>query len=200
MPAVEDVITCVHGFHVLPLTFPPLSSLPSSATHYLYVGAHTPQIPSESTPRSLFLANVPIDGTEAHLRHLLSLQLGLPHGRVEGVAFEKERRVRGLDRVESAKVDREQRGKKRKRGANQPPAQILSEARLLSTWDRDLQINGGSAIVTFVDKASMDTALRTIAKAIKTHKEILWGKDLETQLPSLGSTSKHKRHTLVPHV
>lgn len=192
MPPGKDPVAFVHGFHVLPVTFPALPSLPSSATHYLYVAAHEPQVPSESTPRSLFVVNVPIDCTDAHLRHLLSLQLGLPHGRIEDVSFEKERRTWGAGNGE-AERHREPKGKKRKRGVYQRPAQILEESRLPSTWDRDLQVNGGSAIVTFVDKSSMDAALKATAKAIKIRKEIIWGEGLELDHPNLGSASKRGR-------
>ena len=189
MSPEKDLLASVHGFHVLPVKFPALPSLPFSATHYLYVAAHEPQIPTESTPRSLFVVNVPIDCTDALIRHLLSLQLGLPHGRVEDVYFEKERRTRGSEKA-AAGLDRGPRGKKRKRDANQRPVHIWEESRLPKTWDRDLQANGGSVIVTFVDRTSMEAVLKAVTKAIKTRREIIWAQGMETELPSLGSTSE----------
>ena len=196
MPEHHTVVASIHGFHLLPVTFPALPSLPSTATHFLYVAAHEPQIPTKTTPRSLFIVNVPIDATDHHIRHLLSSQLDLPHGRIEEITFEKSKHRGNINTAESNSVAGHPRGKKRKRGSYPRPVQILEESRLPSTWDRELQTNGGSAVVTFVDKASMDTVLKVVAKTIKSKKEIVWGQGLEVDLPKLGSARKPKATSL----
>ena len=187
MARSNNVPPLVHGFHVLPLTFPALPSLPITATHYLYIAGHDPKIPTETTPRSLFIVNVPIDATEAHIRHLLSSQLGLPQGRIEGVTFEKQRNHQNVGGSGSEGGDGGAQSKKRKRSISQRPLRVLEESRLPSTWDRELQVNGGSVIVTFVDNVSMDATLKAVARAIKASLQIIWGDGLNVELPQLGS-------------
>ena len=196
MTQSHKIASPVHGFHVLPLTFPALPSLPTTATHYLYIARHEPKIPTEATPRSLFIVNVPIDATEAHMRHLLSLQLGLPQGRIEEVSFEKQRIHQTVGRSGPEGGDGGTQSRKRKRSTSQRPVRVLEESRLPSTWDRELQVNGGSAIVTFVDKVSIDAALKAVARAIKSTTTIVWGEGLNIDLPQLGSARKMEAKTM----
>ena len=196
MTRSHNITPLVHGFHVLPLTFPALPSLPTTATHYLYIAGHDPKVPTETTPRSLFIVNVPIDATEAHIRHLLSSQLGLPQGRIEEVSFEKQRDYQNVGRSGPEGGDGGGQSRKRKRSIPQRPVRVLEESRLPSMWDRELQVNGGSAIVTFVDKVSMDVALKAVARAIKSTTQIIWGEGLNVELPQLGSARKMKAKSI----
>ncbi|KAI7106110.1 hypothetical protein KC352_g36985, partial [Hortaea werneckii] len=53
-----------------------------------------------------------------------------------------------------------------------------------------------TAIVTFVDKASADLALRESRKAAKTGRQIPWGEGLEGKVAPLGSTRYATHHRL----
>ncbi|KAK5256237.1 hypothetical protein LTR16_003724, partial [Cryomyces antarcticus] len=76
----------VADYTVLPLAVPPLPTYPKQTIHYLYLRQHNPKVADADTPRSLFLVNVPIDTTEAHIRSLFADQLG--GARVEYAEFE----------------------------------------------------------------------------------------------------------------
>ena len=177
----------VAGYNVLPLSLPPLPSFPNQATHYLYFAPHKPKIPTPTASRSLFLVNVPFDATEPHIKHLLSAQIGLPAGRIEDVQFANQRRKGGNG--EEAKTKQGQKGKKRKRGSDGTDLNDAEGSALPSTWDRDLQYNGLTAVVLFVDRASMDTALKA-AKALRKERiEPVWGEGIGNKIPALGSAS-----------
>ncbi|KAL1914096.1 hypothetical protein Sste5344_000366, partial [Sporothrix stenoceras] len=85
---------------VLPVQLPQLPSLAHlpAATHFLYVRRNAPKIATADDERSLFLANVPVDGTEEHFRTLFASLVG--PGRFESITFEEERR-----RAAKAKTD-----------------------------------------------------------------------------------------------
>ena len=184
-PAVPSQIA---SYNVLSLSLPPLRSFPTRATHYLYVGPHQPKIPQPTAERSLFLFNVPFDATIIHLKHLLSLQIGLPAGRIEDVRFEGRR---GADRYEEETAIGKQRldvkGKKRKRGGKRVGAGYIQGAELPSTWDRDLMIGSLTAVVLFVDKGSVEAALKAVKRAQKEKTEPVWGEGVEDKVPALGS-------------
>lgn len=189
MPSVP---TSIAGYVVLPLSLPPIPSFPTSATHYLYLAPHEPKIPSPTASRSLFLVNVPFDATEAHIKHLFSSQLALSHGRVEHVLFEADKkRGYGDEGAVLEPATHEKRGNKRKRVAENGPIEDYEGAALPETWDRKLQHIGGTAVVLFVDKASMDAALKEAKKKRKEGRQIVWGEGVEEKLPKLGSTSRN---------
>ncbi len=186
----------VHDFAALPIRFPALTSYSVETTHYLYIRANAPRIPTENTPRELFLVNVPVDATETHLRSLFAEQLG--GARVEDVGFEDTRVGKGIKApvVQSSG----KRGKKRKRGVEKPTEDgeeggdevgLLPEIR-----DRLLHRSGGTAIVRFVDRASAEMALRATRKAVKTGQKINWGAGVEKTLSPLGSTRYATQHKL----
>ena len=178
-------------YHVLPLVLKPLASFSTPATHYLYLRAHEPKIPDPTTPRSLFLVNVPIDATDAHFKGLFSTQLGLPNGRIEEVRFDGAKRASTSLDLESTTVKSSQhaKSKKRKRGENIEDQAQLLEAEMPSTWDRELHKSGSSAVVVFVDRASMEAALKAVKRSRKAQKDIQWDDGLEGKLPALGSHS-----------
>lgn len=180
----------VADFAILPLTLPTLPGFPSScadATHYLYVKAHAPAVSTESTARSLFIANVPIDASEANLRALFAEQLG--GARVESVEFDAsvpavvEHKRFKLEELKGGKKDTaENRGKKRKRedeakGKKAMVAEGVLEdedSALPRIWSSEVRRSGSGAIVVFLDKASMRGALKEVHRAIKEKKTIRW--------------------------
>lgn len=176
----------VNDFLVLPLLLPPTPAYHAhTATHYLYMRPNAPKVPSDSTPRELFLVNLPTDTTESHLRHLFASQLG--GARVESVAFEGARVGKSI----SAPVAPVQQGKKRKRGAEA----FQEGGDLPETWSRNVLRSGSSAVVTFVDQDSAKLALKEVKRAIKSRAEITWGEGLR-DLPDLGSARYKSHHEL----
>ena len=181
----------VADYYVLPLVLKQYTSFSTPATHYLYLRPHEPKILHPTTPRSLFLVNVPIDATEAHIRELFSAQLGLPKGRIEDVQFGGTKRASTTLDVESTigKASQHMNSKKRKRGADPDGQAQLLEADLPSTWDREIHKSGSDAVVVFVDRPSMEAALKAVKKARKSQKSIQWDEGLGGEIPALGSSS-----------
>jgi len=197
-PAIPLTIS---DYHIFPLDLPPLLALKSQppATHYLYFRPHAPKIPSPDTSRSLFLVNVPFDATETHLRTLFSTQLGLPAGRIERVRFEgqrvKDREPRG--ETGDGIVEGELKGilkggkksKKRKRAAFEEQGELedMEGMALPRMWDRDVLRAGGTAVVVFVDRVSMEAVVKAVRRVRKSGEKVVWGEGLEGMVPSLGS-------------
>lgn len=199
-PPSPPIPLAISSYHILPLSLPPLPALQSqpSATHYLYLRPHAPKIPSPSTPRSLFLVNVPFDATEAHLKTLCSTQLGLPAGRVESVRFEgqktREREGEGEDggKVGGGEVQGTLKGKKsqkRKRAAVEEEGELedLDGMALPGTWEREVLRAGGTAVVVFVDRASVEAVMKAVRRVRKHGEAVVWGHGVEGKVPSLGS-------------
>lgn len=190
MPSSNKIPLQVAGYNVLPLSLPPLPSFPQAATHYLYLAPHQPKIPTPTTSRSLFLVNIPYDSTELHIKHLFSAQIGLPTGRIEDVQLEGQRRKgRGLDGASAPEVNRNKKSKKRKRVNSGGPIEDIEGASLPSVWDRELQTNGLTAVVLFVDRSSMDAALKAVKSTRKERMEPTWGEGLDGKVLALGSAS-----------
>ncbi|EMC99307.1 hypothetical protein BAUCODRAFT_398881 [Baudoinia panamericana UAMH 10762] len=182
-PAVNDFI-------VLPLQYPATPSYTQTATHHLYLRANAPKVPTDDTPREVFLVNVPIDATETHIRSLFADQLG--GARIERVDFEGARVGKGITAPVAPS-----RGKKRKRSQIENGEDAGKEVGLLpDVWDRELHRSGGTAVVTFVDKASADLALREARRAIREKRNIIWGAGIEGKLPPLGSARYLAHHKL----
>lgn len=188
MPTAK-VPTTVNDFIALPLRIPAHPSFSQKATHYLYLRANAPKVPSETTPRELFLVNIPIDATETHIKHLFANQLG--GVRVETVAFEGVRVGKGI----AAPVAPVQQGKKRKRGDQNGQTTTEEVGLLPATWDREIHRSGGTAIVTFVDAASAQLALKEAKRATKGKTEIIWGEGVRG-VPALGSKRYASHHAL----
>lgn len=177
----------ISGYLIFPLSLPPLPSFPTKATHFLYLAKHQPKIPTQSTSRSLFLANVPFDATDAHIKRLLSTQLDLPNGRIEDVNFEGEKRpAQNVTVLPPTNSTFAQNGKKRKRPLDAQDSREIEGADLPSTWDRQLRGFGRTAVVVFVDQASLDAVIRAVKKTRKNMKEPVWEEGLESSVPALG--------------
>ena len=180
----------VAGYTVFPLSLLPLPSFPQGATHYLYLAPHQPKIPTPTASRSLFLVNIPFDSTEVHIKHLFSSQIGLPAGRIEDVQFEGQRgKTIGMDEASGLESSQHKKSKKRKRGNFRGTLEDMEGAALPPVWDRDLQTNGLTAVVLFVDRASMDAAFKAVKSMRKERREPVWGEGLEDKVPALGSAS-----------
>ncbi|KAK5154343.1 hypothetical protein LTR04_006057 [Oleoguttula sp. CCFEE 6159] len=175
----------VADYTVLPLAVPPLPTYPKQTIHYLYLRQHNPKVADADTPRSLFLVNVPIDTTEAHIRSLFADQLG--GARVEYAEFEGARSSRKTTAPVAPSVPA--KGRKRKRGQDGVGEDEEDVAKLPETWDRELRRSGSTAVVVFVDRASAEMALKETRRAAKGGKEVVWGKGVEGKVPALGSAS-----------
>ncbi|OAG01190.1 uncharacterized protein CC84DRAFT_1061080, partial [Paraphaeosphaeria sporulosa] len=202
--------TAVADFAILALALPTQPGLPPScadAKHYLYVKAHAPAIATESTARSLFLANVPIDASEANLRALFAEQLG--GARVESVDFdgsvpaEVAHKHFNPAEVKAGNNDGpESRGKKRKRaddGKGNKSGMVAEgvleddDSALPRIWSAPVRRSGSGAVVVFVDKASMRGALKAVHAAIKLGTTISW-----TGGEALG-VDRYKSHLALLH-
>jgi ribosomal RNA-processing protein 7 len=179
MKAIKASPKTVADFTILPLTLPTLSGLPEqcrAAKHYLYVKPHAPSIPTAIDEKSLFVANIPIDATEANLRALFVEQLG--GSMVERVEFDASIPAQPMHkRWKTDKPDGEKRGKKRKRNDEALVAEGVVEdedSALPSIWPGELRRSGSGAIVVFVDKRSARGALKAIYKAVKANAPIHW--------------------------
>lgn len=187
----SQVPTTVNKFVALPLRNPQTPSFPERTAHYLYLRANTPRVPTADTPREVFLVNVPVDATETHIRGLFADQLG--GARIEGAAFEGSRVGKGI----TAPVVPAKKGKKRKRGTDDEDDSAAEEVgQLPEVWDRDLHRSGGTALVTFVDKASAVLALKEARRAAKGGREVVWGHGVEDKLPPLGLARYLSHHRL----
>ncbi|KAL8675166.1 MAG: hypothetical protein Q9168_000419 [Polycauliona sp. 1 TL-2023] len=184
----------VSGYRILPLSLPPLPSYPVSATHYLYLRPHEPKLPTPAAARSLFLANVPFDSTELHIKRLLSAQIGLPPGRIEDVQFEgTKRKTEGLA-VVVAHPKNERKVKKRKMSDEHGGIEDLDGTALPVIWDRELRTDGRTAVVVFVDRLSMEAAYKSVKRVARDGPMPIWGEGTEGKVPSLG-LPRYLRHS-----
>lgn len=185
----DRIATQAHDFTALPLRLPALPAFPTGTTHYLYLRANAPKVPTEETPREIFAVNVPVDATKVHIRSLFADQLG--GGRVEAVDYEDAKTVKGI----TAPAVRH--GKKRKRSYEEGAEGSGEEVGLLpGTWDRELHRSGGTAVIRFVDRQSAELALREARRAVKAGKEIPWGAGIAGKVPPLGSARYQTHHKL----
>ena len=180
-------------YYILPLQLPTLPSFGAQAVHYLYLHPHEPKIPTPTTPRSLFLVNVPFDATETHIRYLCSKQLGIPSGRVEEVQFEGARKYprqdkddvqAGIAPIAQARIGK--KSMKRKRGVDETRVDHMDEMRLPETWDRPMWHSGSNAVVIFVDRTSMEAVVKAVRRVQKSGDKIIWGDGMEGRVPDLG--------------
>ncbi|KAH6844978.1 ribosomal RNA-processing protein 7-domain-containing protein [Chaetomium sp. MPI-CAGE-AT-0009] len=188
--------TTIGDFSILPVSIAPLPSFPKNVVHYIYVRRNAPKIPTATDARSLFLTNVPVDSTEAHLRALFASLVGA--GRFESATFEDERKdahslaQSPIDAAQPAHAARllQAHGKKRKREDEEAErAQEEAAARLPSTWTRPLRRSGSTAVVLLADEKSVEQVFKAIAKAHRKKKYPTWGGDdlPEGRVPPLGS-------------
>lgn len=184
MPPERVIPLQISGYYILPLALPTLPSFPFPATHYLYLRPHEPKIPDAKSERSIFLVGVPFDASELHMKHLFSTQLGLPSGRIEKVKFAGTE-----DLTQSPTTENNRKGKD---GVD--VMEELESEKLPSTWDRVLHQPGSTAIVVFVDRASLEAVIKAVKRVRKKEDEIVWGEGVEEKLPALG---EERRMTLL---
>lgn len=190
MSSSSKVPSEIAGYTIFPLSLPPLPSFPEVATHYLYLAPHQPKIPTPTASRSLFLVNVPFDSTDIHIKHLFSTQIGLPAGRIEEVQFEGQRgKFDGRDGATASETSQHKKGKKRKRGKGGGSVEDMEDMALPPVWDRELHTNNRTAVLLFVDRASMEAAFKAVKLMRKERKEPVWGEGLEDKVPALGYAS-----------
>ncbi|KAJ5128396.1 hypothetical protein N7526_006562 [Penicillium atrosanguineum] len=182
---MKKVTVEVPGYTTLPLQLP---SDRKPATHYLYLRPHEPRVPTPDTSRCLFLVNVPIDTTEAHIRHLFGTQLSA--GRVERVSFEDVPVKKNTVATDSNLAHR---NKKRKRITADDLQSQLEDIWLPSTWNRELQKSGSHAIVFFPDIPSMESSLKAASKAARKGTSIVWGEGLPQTVSHLSGSSDTSR-------
>lgn len=186
-------MTKIGDYTVLPLAIQPTPAFPKATTHTLYLRAHTPKIPTESSSRSLFLVNVPIDSTFAHLRAVFTSIIGA--GRFESVSFEAESKTPKLSVALTIQATTS-KNKKRKR------VEGIEEDReieaLPAVWDRDLRRSGSTAVVVLVDERSVEGVLKAVRKLYKSSKPRwpIWGEGISDKVSKLGSRRYLTHHSL----
>ncbi|KAL2071227.1 hypothetical protein VTL71DRAFT_12462 [Oculimacula yallundae] len=148
----------IKEYTTLPITIPSTPAYPKPTTHTIYLRPHAPKIPTENDSRSLFLVNVPIDATSAHLRASFTSLIGA--GRFESVTFEGENKTSSATVVTSLVP-----GKKRKRGDDGGAGGIDElGGGLPQIWDREVRRSGSTAVVVLVDERSVEGCLKAARK------------------------------------
>lgn len=187
----------IGDYIILPLSLPPTTAYPTPATHTLYLRPHAPKIPTESDSRSLFIVNVPADSAPAHFKSVFASLIGA--GRVEDVRFEHEKQNNSAQTPSRTLevVNKKEKNKKRKRGAEEP-AEVDTE--LPQIWDRELRRSGSTAVVVLVDEKSVESALKAVRKLHKSKSKDgewpFWGQGAEGKVPALGSTRYLTHHKM----
>lgn len=184
----------IGDFSILPISFPPTRAFPKAVLHHVYVRRNTPKIPTPDDDRSLFLANVPADSTEAHFRAVFAALAGA--GKFESISFEDDRRKKAsasssLRPAQALRLAQSAYGsKKRKRGeAEEDEEEEDQQAAhtLFETWTRRLYKSGGTAVVLLADERSMSVVLKALGKVHKSKKYPVWGAGVdESAITPLG--------------
>ncbi|KAH7025939.1 meiotic recombination protein DMC1 [Microdochium trichocladiopsis] len=178
------------GFSVLPVAMPPLPAFPVQTTHHVYLRRNTPKIPSPDDSRSLFLANVPVDSTEAHFRALFASLVGA--GRFEGVTFERDRATQhsttSHEPAQAARIAAHLQKKRKREDEERQNLRDAMAAELPETWARPLHRSGSTAVALLVDEKSVEAVLKAIRKLNKAKKYPLWGEGVKAdKVAPLGS-------------
>ncbi|KAJ3576796.1 hypothetical protein NPX13_g3582 [Xylaria arbuscula] len=183
---MPEASTSSEDFSTLPVSIPPLPSYPVNATHYIYLRRNAPKIATPDDSRSLYLANVPTDSTEAHFRALFSSLVGA--GRFESIAFEHDRKSTKISH-EPAQAERLARHHKKRKREDEELQHQKEEAaaELPDTWPRELHRSGSSAIIVLADEKSVDLVLRAVNKLKKTKKYPVWGDAVKDGVPAFGA-------------
>jgi ribosomal RNA-processing protein 7 len=161
------------SYTILAASLPTVASFPTPATHYMYLRKDSPTVSFPDTPRSIFIANIPIDATEKTLRTFFKQISG---ARVDRVDFEedlakaqvREQAILVKGQRWDDKVAR-QNGKKRKREEDEEVVSTLPE-----TWSVKTRKSGENAVVVFVDKATADAVLKECRTLTKKNKTVPW--------------------------
>ncbi|KAJ1326555.1 ribosomal RNA-processing protein 7 [Microdochium nivale] len=180
------------GFSVLPIAMPPLPSFPVQTTHHVYLRRNAPKVPTADDPRSLFLANVPVDSTEAHFRALFNSLVGA--GQFESITFERERaaaqRTTSHEPAQAARIAAHHHLHQKKRKREDEELQDTMAAELPDTWERPLHRSGSTAVALLADEKSVESVLRAVRKlgSKAAKKYPVWGEGVkEDKVAPLGS-------------
>lgn len=181
-------------------------------THYIYLKSYDPRTPTPDSTRSIFLVNIPVTTTEAHLRDLFRSQLGTSH--IQHIYFADRY---GLDpattnsliastpsaqRTQPDKEVAQTTGKRKRQNevSSEAIKQKLLEYGLPPTVPSELHQTGSTAILTFLDTTSRNQALkicRRAARALHTGKKdaqiLVWS----SQLSKLGIERYEARKQLM---
>ncbi|KAF2127944.1 hypothetical protein P153DRAFT_342940 [Dothidotthia symphoricarpi CBS 119687] len=197
--------TTVADFTILILTLPPLPSLPAQhqhAKHFLYAKPHAPSVPTPTAEKSLFVANVPVDATEANLRALFADHLG--GSRVASVQFDSA--------VPEATAHKRWKsavgvgGKRKREEGEEDVAEGVVEdedSALPRVWNGEVRRSGCGAVVEFVDKRSARGALKEMQRIGKEGRGVPWmagmglGVDRYTSHTTLSHPSPHSLQTSI---
>ncbi|KAJ8128254.1 hypothetical protein O1611_g5382 [Lasiodiplodia mahajangana] len=173
-------------FSTLPISIPPLPSYPVPATHYVYLRRNAPKIATPDDSRSLYLANIPVDSTEAHFRALFSSLVGA--GRFESITFEQEKKSAKTSH-EPAQAERLAKHHKKRKREDEELQHRKEEAaaELPDIWTRELHRSGSSAIVVLADEKSVEVVLKAVKKLKKSKKYPMWGEGVKDSFPTLGA-------------
>ncbi|KAF2150814.1 hypothetical protein K461DRAFT_296049 [Myriangium duriaei CBS 260.36] len=144
----------VGDYTILPLLLPATKSFPKEVRHYLYLRPNTPNMPTPTTGREVYVANIPIDTTATHIRGLFK-ELG--GWRVDEVVF-PDTIVAGPAAGGGGGA-----GKKRKRRST-TAAGRQGEVGWPATGERELRGSGESCVVRFVDEETLRGAMRAVGK------------------------------------
>lgn len=156
------------------------------ATHYIYLKSYDPRTPTPDSARSIFLVNIPVTTTEAHLRDLFRSQLGTSH--IQNIYFADRyglnpattsSLIASIPPAHRTQSDSEVvpvTGKRKRQNeiSSETVEQKLLEYRLPPTVPSELHQTGSTAILTFLDTTSRNQALkicRRAAKNLSTGKE-----------------------------
>jgi ribosomal RNA-processing protein 7 len=161
------------SYTILQVSFPPQPAYPKSATHYIYLRPDAPKAPSPDTPRSLFLANIPIDSSEESLRALFK-QIG--GALVDRVEFEEDEGKSSTVLVKGQKWGKEQaaQSSNRKRKRDEGLDEDKEKLALPATWEFKLRRSGSSAVVVFVDRATAEAVLKECVRMAKRKEKVEW--------------------------
>ncbi len=181
-----DDTTTTTGFSILQVRIPPLPSYPVPAIHHIYLRRNAPKIVTADDSRSLFLANVPSDSTEAHFRALFTSLVGA--GRFESIVFEDDKNAAksSPEPAQAARVAAHHRKRKREDEMSQNLKEEAA-AQLPDTWTRKLHQSGSSAVALLADEKSVDSVMKAVRKFKKTKKYPVWGDGVKDKAPPLGS-------------
>jgi ribosomal RNA-processing protein 7 len=191
LPDMAEPATPGDGFVTLPITIKPLPSYPVETTHYIYIRRNAKIITAQDT-RSVFLSNVPVDSTEAHIRAVFTSLVGA--GRFESVTFEDERRTAAaassIEPTQAARLAVHAKKRKRDEEEEAKRAQEEAAAQMPSTWTRPLRRSGSSAVALLADEKSVDTVLKAVKKlsgSSKSKNYPVWGDGVgKDKVPPLG--------------
>ncbi|KAI1270739.1 ribosomal RNA-processing protein 7-domain-containing protein [Xylariaceae sp. FL1019] len=184
---MAEKTTHAEDFSTLPVSIPPLPSYPVPATHYVYLRRNTPKIATPNDSRSLYLANVPTDSTEAHFRALFASLVGA--GRFESIFFEHDKKSANVSH-EPAQAQRLANHHKKRKREDQELQNRKEEAaaELPETWSRTLHQSGSSAVALLADEKSVDSVLKAIKKLQRSKKYPVWGEGFKDRAAPLGAS------------